>query len=189
MRTSTAGLLALFALASTTLVAQDNGRGRGHEEKGVEHGPARPDVGGGFIPSRGPARAPEARGHDKPAPPNYAHEKGHPNAPHVDARSERWIGHDERREDAGLRLAHPWEHGRFDYLGPRYVYRLHGGDYRRFGFDGWFFSVAPVDYPYIGDWYWDSDDIVLYDDFDHPGFYLAYNVRLGTYVHVEFLGR
>jgi hypothetical protein len=119
----------------------------------------------------------------------YQEQPGHPNAPHVDARNDRWVGHDTGRNDASYHLDRPWEHGRFPgAFGASHVYRLRGGDRARFGFDGFFFSVAAVDYAYCDDWRWDDDDITVYADPDHDGWYLAYNVRLGTYIHVQFLG-
>lgn len=183
----------------------------------AQRGGAERGVGNGHIPARGPSRAP-ATPHQAPARqdnsnraasqppqqgrpqeqgrpaeqnqrPKYNDQQGHPEAPHVHAENDRWVGHDSGRSDANYHLDHPWEHGHFTGgFGPQHVWRLRGGSLDRFDVGGSYFQVAPYDYGYANNWLWDNDDIVIYADPDHDGYYLAYNVRLGTYVHVLFLG-
>lgn len=140
-------------------------------------------------PSHGPRayQGPPPQQHDGDSR-DFRDQPGHPDAPHVDEGS-KWVGHDTGRDDAHYHLDHPWEHGHFKGgFGPHHVWRIEGGGPNRFWFDGWYWSVAPYDIDWAGNWMWGSDEIILYEDPDHPGWYLAYDTRLGTDVHVMFLG-
>ncbi len=174
------GTLVILLVVSQPAFAQGRGGGGG-ARGGGDHGV------GGRIPERGPGPAavdrhgPETGGRGPDMP-------GHPNAPHVHNDGQ-WIGHDSGRNDSHYHLDHPFEHGRFDGgFGRDHEFRLEGGGRNRFWFNGFYFDVAPYDYGAVGDWSWDSDQITLYPDPDHDGWYLAYNVRLGTYAHVQYLG-
>ena len=179
MRTAHLALAALFAF-SVPVIAQN------HPNVHPVGRPAPP-------PNRGPSAF---HGNPRPADPqrHFDDKPGHPNAPHVDPGRkpfghDTWVGHDGGRDDARYHVDHPFEHGRFTGgFGPSHHWRIAGGGPSRFWFNNWYWSVAPADLGYCDGWDWNSDDIVIYDDPDHDGYYLAYNVRLGVYVHVLYLG-
>jgi hypothetical protein len=141
-------------------------------------------------PKAAPAHGPSAyHGTPKSYEPNhnFSDRAGHSSAPHVDGKH--WVGHDTGANDPHYHLDTPWAHGHFSGgFGPSFRWRLGGGGPGRFWFNGWYWSVAPYDVGYCDGWLWDSDEIIIYEDPDHIGWYLAYNVRLGTYVHVMYLG-
>jgi hypothetical protein len=200
------GWLAALSLVTFPTLAQEQHheeqRQHPEEQRGgrPQEGP-RPNapVGHGFIPARGPQpikQSPPKVIHQgapvagQPDPAHHAfHDRPeHPEIPHVHPNNT-WVGHNTGRTDMRYHLDHPWARGHFPLgFGPRYVYRLRGGAPQRFAIEGQFFEVAVADLELASDWDWDNDNVVLYADPDHEGFYLAYNSRLGTYVHVEFLG-
>ncbi len=188
MRHQLGFVLAVALIASAPAFAQP--QERGHEEsrkeqpKHVDRNP--PRANGGRIPPSPPRREDPHAGRE-------AHKFDDGRAsdrPHVS--DNHWYGH-EAPNDARFHIAHPYEHGRFERFGPSYRYRVLrvDRDAHRFWFPGGFyFEVAPWDWAQCSDWCWTcgSDDFVVYDDTDHAGWYLLYNVHTGVYVHAQFLG-
>jgi hypothetical protein len=187
------GLLGLLLICSFPAIAREHGGGAQHPPEGASHPPQ--EVGGGHIPAHGPPAHAEPQvapahpvEHPSGTAQHYSDKAGHPDAPHVHS-NDKWVGHDSGRNDPHYHLDHPWEHGHFTGgFGKDHVWRIEGGNRERFWFGGFYFGVAPYDFGFCDGWNWGGDQIVIYDDPDHEGWYLAYNVRLGTYVHVQYLG-
>ncbi len=153
------------------------------------------------APARAPANTPRAnQQHIPPAPQarsNPSEQRqaehlptGHTNdTPHVN--NNQWYGH-EQPNDARFHLDHPYEHGHFTRFGPNYRYSVTRFDpnLHRFWFaGGFYFDIAAWDWPLAADWCWNcGDDFVVYEDPDHPGWYLLYNVHTGVYVHCQYMG-
>ena len=167
-------------------------------------------VGGGYIPSHGPAPASPCAPAQASTPSAFTvnnfmavDEKGHPNVPHVDARNDKWVGDDTCANDPHYHLDRPWAHGRFTGgFGPHQVFVLSfdklppgvaewlAGGLDRVSFADSYWNVAAYNlYNIAGRWKWNGDQVVVYQDPVHVGWYLAYSPQSGTYAHVEYLGK
>lgn len=158
---------------------------RPQENRGGERGGNYPRANQGRIPDPPQHRDNRA----KPEP--ERHDGGRVNSvPHVS--NDHWYGHD-APNDRRYHLDRPYEHGRFERFGPSYRYRIERFDRDRHLFwlpGGFYFQIAPWDWSLAANWCWDcdADDFVVYDDPDHPGWYLLYNVHTGQYLHVQYMG-
>lgn len=188
--------MSLFVYMGQSLYAQERGgeanrgQARGNQAGGQhfpQHGPARgtaqprPEARGGAPQAGRPGGQPQAaRPEDRGGAPN----RGAVAAARPHVQGEQWVQHEHVPH-----IDHPFPHGEFRLgFGASHVFYIQGGNRERFWFNGNYFEVAPVDWPYVVDWNWNGDPIAIYQDPDDPGYYLAYNGRLGTYVHVIYLG-
>ena len=188
MRNRIAPLSAFFLLAAIPCFAQRPEDRRPNEQRGEErhgeHGPNAPRANQGRIPEAPQRREPRA------APDQERKEGGRVNnLPHVN--NDHWYGHD-RPNDKRFHVDHPFEHGHFEHFGPSYRYRVERFDRDRhiFWFGGGFsFQIASWDWGLAADWCWDcAEDFVVYEDPDHDGWYLVYNIHTGAYVHAMYMG-
>ena len=116
-------------------------------------------------------------------------EPNHPATTVPYVRNNQWYGH-AAPDDPRLSLARPFQSGRFALSGPSHVHTLSRVDLaaRRIWLPGGQFEIEDSDWAVTSPWCWTCDQFVIYVDPDHPGWYLVYDVRMGEYVHAQFLG-
>ena len=176
----------LLAVPAFAQRPEDRRPNEQREEKHDEHGPNAPRANHGRIPD------PPQRRESRSGPPEQDRREGGRvnNLPHVN--NGHWYGHD-KPNDKRYHVDHLFEHGHFEHFGQSYRYKVERFEVDRhiFWFPGGFsFQIASWDWPVAEDWCWncDSDDFVVYEDPDHDGWYLLYNIHTGGYVHVMYLG-
>lgn len=179
--------LAIALFATVPAFAQKGEQKQEPKQERAKHADKNPPrANGGHIPP-----APAARNNPNAArePQKFADGRTS-DRPHV--ANDHFYGH-EAPNDQRFHFDHPFEHGHFAHFGPSYRYRVLRVDLNahRFWFPGGFyFQVADWDWAQCAAWCWTcgADDFVVYDDPDHPGWYLLYNIHTGVYVHVQYLG-
>jgi hypothetical protein len=185
MKTAFALTMAMALALITPSWAQRGGDKERSDKERPNEQRNEPRANRGRIPTPPVRRAPKAK------PEAERREGGRMNSmPHVS--NDHWYGHD-KPNDRRYHMDRPFSHGRFEHIGVSYRYhivRLDPG-LRRFWLPGgYFFEVALWDWPLCEDWCWEcaGEDFVVYDDLDHPGWYLLYNIHTGGYVHVQYMG-
>jgi hypothetical protein len=178
--------LAILLLAAVPAMAQHPNEGS--HEQGQHESEGRPANYPRANQGRVPPPPPKREEHAKVEQEKHVNGKTS-NFQHVN--NDHWYGHD-APNDKKFHVDHPFEHGRFEHFGPNYRYHALriDRDHHRFWFPGGFyFEIAPWDWATCAEWCWDcGDDFAVYEDTDHVGWYLLYNVHTGAYVHVSYLG-
>jgi hypothetical protein len=175
-------ILAAAFLVASPASAQKSDR---TPQRGGRTAQTRPRANQGHVPKAPPARSnPVEQRQTEHLPTGHVNDM-----PHVN--HDQWFGH-EQPNDARFHMDHPFSHGRFTHFGPTFRYPVVRIDanLHRFWFRNGSFEVASWDWPLCAEWCWDcGEDFVVYDDPDHPGWNLLYNVHTGVYVHVQYMGR
>ncbi len=152
-------------------------------------------MGGGYVPPRGPQ--PQRQEHNQPqaqpqravpqpqhaVPPqavsrgqpnrNFRDMPDHPDAPHVHGNGE-WV---EPLTTSAAMIPGCTSTIRLRAAASLSVSALATSSTSRAAtanaswFNGAYFSVAPFDFAYVGDWDWNADPIVIYEDPEDPGWY------------------
>ena len=94
-----------------------------------------------------------------------------------------------KHDEARVRPGRVYPHGRYEHVREVYVARRFDYPTRHiFLYDNSDWVVPAYDLDRCRDWQWDHDQVYVYDDDHHPGWYLLFNARHGRYVHVEYFG-